>query len=162
MTEETRKEQVEASPPTGDGTEVSRSPPVQEGPVGAVGTDAGGTTKRTRKVLPSVRYLLEHGDPETANRPKTWCEIIGYPVALGLVFAISLLIFHHAPHHLLPPRTAYKIPGYPPMSEREMQGMPPANGPLPEGYMARNKQALLEHKRRLEQKQKDKAQEREL
>lgn len=54
--------------------------------------------KKTRKPqLPSVDYLLKHGDPETAHLPKTWCEIIGYPLVLAVVFAISLLIFHHAP-----------------------------------------------------------------
>jgi hypothetical protein len=55
--------------------------------------------KRTRKAdIPGVGYLLAHGNPETAHLPKTWKEIVGYPVALALVFAISLLIFHHAPH----------------------------------------------------------------
>jgi len=56
------------------------------------------TTQSTgKKPLPSVSYLLKHGDPETAHLPKTWCEIIGYPLALAIVFAISLLIFHYAP-----------------------------------------------------------------
>ncbi len=56
--------------------------------------------KRTRKKdIPGVAYLMAHGNPETAHLPKTWKEIVGYPVALALVFAISLLIFHHAPHH---------------------------------------------------------------
>lgn len=64
-----------------------------------------------RKEIPSVQYLLAHGDPETAHLPKTWCEIIGYPLALATVFAISLLIFHHAPNHLLPPRQKYTLPG---------------------------------------------------
>jgi hypothetical protein len=64
-----------------------------------------------RKELPSVQYLLVHGDPETAHLPKTWCEVIGYPLAMAAVFAISLLLFHHAPHHLLPPRKKYSIPG---------------------------------------------------
>jgi hypothetical protein len=27
-------------------------------------------------------------------------QIYGYPVVLALIFAISLLIFHYAPHHL--------------------------------------------------------------
>lgn len=70
-----------------------------------------GKTYVQRKELPSVKDLLAHGDPETRDNPKTWCEIIGYPTALALVFAISLLIFHHAPHHLAPPRKKYSIPG---------------------------------------------------
>lgn len=70
-----------------------------------------GKTFVERKPLPSVQYLLAHGDPDTAHLPKTWCEIIGYPVALALIFTVSLLIFHHAPHHLVPPRKKYAIPG---------------------------------------------------
>jgi hypothetical protein len=36
-------------------------------------------------------------------------QIFGYPVALALIFAISLLIFHHAPHHLST-HPGFKIP----------------------------------------------------
>ncbi|KAL3922819.1 MAG: hypothetical protein SGARI_006364, partial [Bacillariaceae sp.] len=91
----------------------------KEDDVEVIGTDKAGNTiiKKNgktyvqRKPLPSVKELLQHGDPDTRDDPKTWCEIIGYPVALALVFAISLLIFHHAPHHLAPPRKKYSIPG---------------------------------------------------
>ena len=91
----------------------------KEDGVEVIGTDKAGNTiiKKNgktyiqRKELPSVKDLLAHGDPETRDDPKTWCEIIGYPAALALVFAISLLLFHHAPHHLAPPRKKYTIPG---------------------------------------------------
>mmetsp|Transcript_6536 Transcript_6536/g.16124 ORF Transcript_6536/g.16124 Transcript_6536/m.16124 type:complete len:113 (+) Transcript_6536:162-500(+) len=59
--------------------------------------------RRRKKDLPSVQYLLRHGDPETAHLPKTWAEIIGYPFALAMVFAASLLIFHHTVKYLPPP-----------------------------------------------------------
>ena len=62
-----------------------------------------GAPKR-RKDMPSVGHLLKHGDPETAHLPKTWCELIGYPFVLALTFAVSLLIFHHAPWDTLPAR----------------------------------------------------------
>ena len=65
---------------------------------------------RRKKDLPSVDYLLKHGDPETAHLPKTWCEIIGYPFVLALVFAISLMIFHNAPWDSLPPRQKQSVP----------------------------------------------------
>ena len=55
---------------------------------------------KTRKEMPSVAYLLAHGDPETAHLPKTWCDILGFPIIVAIVFGISLLVFHHAPHHL--------------------------------------------------------------
>ena len=58
----------------------------------------GKPAMRKRKELPSVAYLLAHGDPETAGQPKTWMDIYGYPILLAAVFAVSLLIFHHAPH----------------------------------------------------------------
>ena len=65
---------------------------------------------KRKKQLPSVQYLLAHGDPETAHLPKTWCEIIGYPFVLAMVFAVSLLLFHHAPKDMLPPRKKFTLP----------------------------------------------------
>jgi hypothetical protein len=60
--------------------------------------DTSGKKFRHRKDMPSVAYMLKHGNPETAHLPKTKMEIYGYPVILAIIFAISLLIFHHAPH----------------------------------------------------------------
>ena len=95
---------------------------------------------REKKPLPSVQYLLAHGDPETAHLPKTWCEIVGYPVALALVFAISLLIFHHAPHHLAPrdkftlPKMSTRLPMFSKekmaekkMEQQQQQATPPVD-----------------------------------
>jgi hypothetical protein len=92
--------------------------------------EKNGKTFIPRKELPSVQYLLAHGDPETAHLPKTWCETIGYPVALAIVFGISLLLFHHAPHHLLPPRKKYSIPGIKrlPIFRMNDKPTPPMNG----------------------------------
>jgi hypothetical protein len=53
---------------------------------------------RKRKELPSVAHLLSHGDPATAHLPKTRLEIFGYPFLMAALFAVSLLIWHHAPH----------------------------------------------------------------
>ncbi len=68
-------------------------------------TNEGADTKEqpkrrgvSRKDLPTVAYLLAHGDPATAHLPKTWKETIGFPLALCAAFFISLLIFLHAPH----------------------------------------------------------------
>eukprot|EP00531_Pseudo-nitzschia_arenysensis_P003539 CAMPEP_0116133684 /NCGR_PEP_ID=MMETSP0329-20121206/10238_1 /TAXON_ID=697910 /ORGANISM="Pseudo-nitzschia arenysensis, Strain B593" /LENGTH=107 /DNA_ID=CAMNT_0003628333 /DNA_START=96 /DNA_END=419 /DNA_ORIENTATION=+ len=58
--------------------------------------------KKKRSDLPSVDYLLKHGDPETAHIPKTWKETFGYPFALAMVFALSLFAFHNAPWDKLP------------------------------------------------------------
>jgi hypothetical protein len=63
-----------------------------------------------RKKLPSVDYLLKHGDPDTAHLPKTWFQIAGYPFILALIFAASLLTFHHAPWDTLPVRKKYTLP----------------------------------------------------
>jgi len=65
---------------------------------------------KRKKSLPSVQYLLAHGDPETAHLPKTWCELVGYPFVLAMVFAVSLLLFHHAPQDMLPPRKKFTLP----------------------------------------------------
>mmetsp|Transcript_24809 Transcript_24809/g.58627 ORF Transcript_24809/g.58627 Transcript_24809/m.58627 type:complete len:110 (-) Transcript_24809:2101-2430(-) len=65
---------------------------------------------RRKKNLPSVDYLLKHGDPETAHLPPTWFGIIGKPLALALAFAVSLLIFHHALYDKAPPRKKYTLP----------------------------------------------------
>jgi len=66
---------------------------------------------KRRKDLPSISHMLAHGAPESQGRPKTWKEIIGYPLALAVVFLISLLIFHHAPHHLSKqPKRKFSLP----------------------------------------------------
>ena len=67
--------------------------------------------RRRKKHIPSVDYLLKHGDPDTAHLPKTWVQMIGYPLVLALTFAVSLLIFHHAPHENARPRKKYTLPG---------------------------------------------------
>jgi hypothetical protein len=63
-------------------------------------TGNAGRQLGTRKELPPVSYLLAYGDPETAHLPKTWMELFGFPMALALVFFLSLLTFHYAPHAL--------------------------------------------------------------
>lgn len=73
-----------------------------------------GTKLGTRKELPSVAHLLTYGNPETAHLPKTWKETIGFPLALAVVFFLSLLTFHYAPH------SSSKHPGF---------KLPQRNGP---------------------------------
>jgi hypothetical protein len=106
MTEETKKDEPESpvSSTAGAAAEASDQPAPAEG--------AAAFREPRRRKLPSVKYLLEHGDPETAHLPKSRCETIGFPLTLGLVFALSLLVFLHAPHHLAPAREPYVIPGY--------------------------------------------------
>lgn len=68
-------------------------------------------TKKPRKPLPSVAYLLAHGDPETAHLPKSWKETYGFPVVMALIFFISLLTFHYAPHSKsVQPEGKFKLP----------------------------------------------------
>jgi hypothetical protein len=54
--------------------------------------------RKPKKDMPSIGHMLAHGAPESEGKPDSWVQIIGYPVALALIFGISLLIFHHAPH----------------------------------------------------------------
>lgn len=54
--------------------------------------------RKPKRDLPSVGHMLAHGAPESEGKPDSWSQIIGYPVALAIIFGISLLIFHHAPH----------------------------------------------------------------
>jgi hypothetical protein len=49
---------------------------------------------------PSVPSLLTYG----TGRPLTWTETILYPTALALLFAVTLIIFHHTV--LVPSRNA--------------------------------------------------------
>ena len=53
---------------------------------------------RKKKQLPPVADLLAYGAEETRGQAKTWTELIGYPLILSLLFFVSLVIFHHAPH----------------------------------------------------------------
>ena len=45
-----------------------------------------------------IGELLAHGDPATRHLPKTWKEELTFPLILCVVFFISLLTFHYAPH----------------------------------------------------------------
>lgn len=57
-----------------------------------------------------VSYLLAHGDPETAHIKKTWVELFTFPVVLALIFFLSLLTFHYAPHQTRRPRKKFTLP----------------------------------------------------
>lgn len=69
---------------------------------------------RPKDEVPSVPTLLTYG----TGRPLTWSETILYPTVLALLFAVTLIIFHHTV--LVPSRNArlagkpwrepYKIP----------------------------------------------------
>jgi len=74
--------------------------------------EPAGKRKVSRKDLPSVGYLLAHGDPATAHLPKTWGQIWGFPLVVAIVFFISLLTFHYAPHHKST-RRGFKLPKAP-------------------------------------------------
>ena len=69
-----------------------------------------------KKDMPSISHMLAHGSPEAQARsakgvPKTFCEVFGYPVFLAICFAISLLIFHYAPHDKsVQPRGKFSVP----------------------------------------------------
>lgn len=65
----------------------------REGEHVAAKTTKPDLTKKIRKKLPSVEYLLKHGDPETSHLPKTWCEIVGYPLVLAMLFAGIVIDF---------------------------------------------------------------------
>ena len=51
-----------------------------------------------RKDFPTIGHMLANGSPESQGRPKTFCSVFGYPIFIAVCFAISLLIFHYAPH----------------------------------------------------------------
>lgn len=77
--------------------------------------------RKTKKDLPSVGYLLAHGSPESQGRPKTFCDIFGYPIFIAVCFAISLLIFHYAPHDKsVQPRGKYSLPKQKPRRQTVM------------------------------------------
>lgn len=79
-----------------------------------------GTKYKYRKDLPSVQHMLAHGAPEQTGRPQTWLEFIGYPLALAIIFLISLLIFHHAPHDLSKqPKRKFSLPKHRPPMQQE-------------------------------------------
>jgi hypothetical protein len=54
--------------------------------------------RKTRKDLPSVSYLLAHGDPELQGKPRTWADVLWFPIFIVICFIVSLMTFHYAPH----------------------------------------------------------------
>jgi hypothetical protein len=65
--------------------------------------------RKPKRDLPSVGHMLAHGAPGREGKPDSWLQIIGYPVVLAILFGISLLIFHHAPHSKSKGRKHFEI-----------------------------------------------------
>lgn len=65
-------------------------------------TAATGTGQKKKRLLrkdfPPLTDMLANGSPESRGRPKTFCDIFGYPIFIAVCFALSLLAFHYAPH----------------------------------------------------------------
>ena len=87
--------------------DMSESTPVSKNTHTTTSTTTTSSNNRssTKKTRPSrhdpnmsVAHMLVHGSPESQDRPKTFCSIFGYPIFVAVCFAISLLIFHYAPH----------------------------------------------------------------
>jgi hypothetical protein len=77
---------------------------------------------KRRKQLPSVPYLLAHGDPEKAKEPWSFWHAIKGPLTLVVIFYVSLELFlRFAPRT---PREKYRLPK---MSNREFRHEPPTN-----------------------------------
>jgi hypothetical protein len=85
--------------------------------------------RKPKKDMPSISHMLAHGAPGTEGKPASWSQIIGYPLVLAILFGISLLIFHHAPHStskgkghfVLNARKKAKLP-HRPIERMEMAG----------------------------------------
>eukprot|EP00549_Striatella_unipunctata_P024519 CAMPEP_0118697446 /NCGR_PEP_ID=MMETSP0800-20121206/14510_1 /TAXON_ID=210618 ORGANISM="Striatella unipunctata, Strain CCMP2910" /NCGR_SAMPLE_ID=MMETSP0800 /ASSEMBLY_ACC=CAM_ASM_000638 /LENGTH=129 /DNA_ID=CAMNT_0006596877 /DNA_START=1 /DNA_END=391 /DNA_ORIENTATION=- len=56
------------------------------------------TTTKNKKKSSSVQEMLIHGSPESRGRKKTWFDVVMPAVVMACVFALSLFIFHIAPH----------------------------------------------------------------
>lgn len=46
-----------------------------------------------KKDLPSINHMLAHGAPEEEGRPRTWLELVGYPILMLALFCLSFAIF---------------------------------------------------------------------
>jgi hypothetical protein len=57
-----------------------------------------GKTYRKRTPRLRIKDILAKGAPEDEGRVITMAEKVGFPLLLAIIFGISLLIFHHAPH----------------------------------------------------------------
>ena len=57
-----------------------------------------GKTYKKRTPRLRIQDILAKGAPEDEGRSITMAEKVGFPLLLATMFAISLLIFHHAPH----------------------------------------------------------------
>lgn len=63
-----------------------------------------------KKDLPSVGDLLKHGVPGKENQPSSWKESVKTALLLAVVFALSLLVFHHTILSKPSNRKAFKLP----------------------------------------------------
>jgi len=63
-----------------------------------------------KKDLPSVGDLLKHGVPGKEKQPSSWKESVKTALLLAVVFALSLLVFHHTVLSKPSNRKAFKLP----------------------------------------------------
>jgi hypothetical protein len=96
----------------------------------AVAAPKTGTPKYKTRI--PIGELLAHGDPETAHLPKTWKDVLGFPLVLAVIFFISLLTFHYAPHNLsthkgfkLPQRGQAPVPNHESIPRKQEKVPPP-------------------------------------
>ena len=83
------KEKMAASDNGGKGTTTATNKTTAD-KNGSVSEKKQTTQRKRRKDMPSVAYMMQHGNPERAHLPKTKMEIYGYPIVLAIIFAISL------------------------------------------------------------------------
>jgi len=111
---------------------AAEEPPKEETPRPTSGHYIDADGKKRKVKMPPVKYLLAYGPPEDAHKPKTWFQLVGMPFLMAMIFAASLLVFHHAPWDTLPRRKKYSVGKYkrrPGMTLAEMQAAHAARVP---------------------------------
>jgi len=66
-----------------------------------------GKKYKRREDIPSISHMLVHGAPGDKDRPRTWMELVGYPLILCLLFIGSLHLFLK---YVEPPDRKFTLP----------------------------------------------------
>lgn len=50
---------------------------------------------RRKREIPSVDFLLKNGDPDSADKPKTFADTYFFPVLVVILFVLSFFAFYY-------------------------------------------------------------------
>lgn len=73
---------------------------------------------------PGIGDMLAYGAPEDEGIPRTWAQMIMYPLILAVIFMLSFVVFVNTPHSMSKGRS-HVLPTAPKFGKNKLSSVPP-------------------------------------